>query len=258
MIRPSAGCEKVRHEGVVGVGWAFNQPRRSAATPGRAPRNSRHHHPVYRLRLPVNRKQIRVFRSLLMAKAVDISPGHTRTPPHPIKRGVQFHKALMPRDPFPRFRLSTEATHRGWIAAGYDDLDGRSSHLSTEQCGRSPQREGASSSWSLYGVLRGDRETRRRRASKRHPPARQLSRQRGLVPTHRRHQLQRGCVPPLYRCGAQHTRKHKMMISERYRRVDVVATRQEDHTWLARAWRSAASLSLSDGRGRPERGQGPC
>jgi hypothetical protein len=25
------------------------------------------------------------------------------------------------------------------------------------------------------------------------------------------------------------------MISERYRRVDVVATRQEDHTWLARA-----------------------
>ncbi len=37
---------------------------------------------------------------------------------------------------------------------------------------------------------------------------------------------------PLYRCGAQHTRKHKMMISERYRRVDVVATRQEDHTWL--------------------------
>ena len=26
-----------------------------------------------------------------------------------------------------------------------------------------------------------------------------------------------------------------MMISERYRRVDVVATWQEDHTWLARA-----------------------
>jgi hypothetical protein len=58
---------------------------------------------------------------------------------------------------------------------------------------------------------------------------------RGLVPTRCRHQLQRGWVRPLYRGGAQHTRKHKMMISERYRRVDVVATRQEDYTWLAHA-----------------------
>ena len=30
------GLRKTRHEGVVGVGWAFNQPRRSAATSGRA------------------------------------------------------------------------------------------------------------------------------------------------------------------------------------------------------------------------------
>lgn len=29
----------------------------------------------------------------------------------------------MPRDPFPRFPLGAEATHRGWIAAGYDNLD---------------------------------------------------------------------------------------------------------------------------------------
>ena len=47
--------------------------------------------------------------------------------------------------------------------------------------------------------------------------------------------FQTGWVPPLCRCDAQHTRKHKKVISERYRRVDVVATRQEDHTWLARA-----------------------
>jgi hypothetical protein len=40
--------------------------------------NSRHHQPFHRLRLPVARKQIRVFRSLLMAKAVDIGPGSRR------------------------------------------------------------------------------------------------------------------------------------------------------------------------------------
>ena len=57
----------------------------------------------------------------------------------------------------------------------------------------------------------------------------------GLVPTHGRHQLQPAGFSSLYRSSAKRTRKHKMMISERYRRVVVKATQQEDHTWLARA-----------------------
>jgi hypothetical protein len=53
----------------------------------------------------------------------EANPQLPRTPPDAVKRDVQFHKALMPRDPFPRFRLGPEATHCGRIGAGYCDFN---------------------------------------------------------------------------------------------------------------------------------------
>jgi len=54
------GLRKTRHKGAAGVGWAFNQPRRSAAAPVGHPEFPSPH-PFHRPRLPVNLKQIRVF-----------------------------------------------------------------------------------------------------------------------------------------------------------------------------------------------------
>ena len=45
------------------------------------------------------------------------------SPPHAVKRRVQFYETLMPRNPFPRFRRGPEATHCGRIGTGYDDLN---------------------------------------------------------------------------------------------------------------------------------------
>src|ERR1700720_4007602 len=45
------------------------------------------------------------------------------SPPHAVKRRVQFYETLMPRNPFPRFRRGPEATHCGRISTGYDDLN---------------------------------------------------------------------------------------------------------------------------------------
>jgi hypothetical protein len=70
---------------------------------------------------------------------------------------------------------------------------------------------------------------------KRDPPARQLSCQKGACPHPLPPPASEGLGSAAISLRRSAHRKHKMMISERYRRVDVVATQQEDHTWLARA-----------------------
>ena len=71
---------------------------------------------------------------------------------------------------------------------------------------------------------------------KRHPPARQLSYQKGALSPPAAATSFWGAGFRRYIAAALTTPEStKMMISERYRRVDVIATRQEDHTWLARA-----------------------
>jgi hypothetical protein len=85
VIRPSAGGKR-RGTKVSPASAGLHPTPPDPLRPRSGTRNSRHHQPFHRLRLPVNRKQIRVFRSLLMAKAVDISPGSHRpiaaTPDH--------------------------------------------------------------------------------------------------------------------------------------------------------------------------------
>ena len=61
---------------------------------------------------------------IVPARAIpEANPQLPRPPPDAVKRGVQFHKALMPRDPFPRLRLGPEAAHCGRIGAGYCDFN---------------------------------------------------------------------------------------------------------------------------------------
>jgi hypothetical protein len=51
----------------------------------------------------------------------------------------------------------------------------------------------------------------------------------------RRHQLQTAGFCSLYRWSTQHLDKPSMIIRKRYRGVDIVASRQENNTWLAKA-----------------------
>jgi hypothetical protein len=69
-----------------------------------------------RIRIP---RVARAFKVALSRRSLGLST------PLAIKRGVQFHKALMLSNPFPRFRRGPEATYRGWVASRYDDLNAK-------------------------------------------------------------------------------------------------------------------------------------
>jgi hypothetical protein len=105
---------------------------------------------------------------------------------------------------------------------------------------------------------KGRSGTRRRRSLKRRPPARQLSRQKEPCPHPPPPPAPNGAGFSRYIAAAVSTpRKHKnddpRTLSTRRRRRDAARGLHLAST----RWRYAASLSLSDGRGRPERGQGP-
>jgi hypothetical protein len=119
-------------------------------------------------------------------------------------------------------------------------------------------REGASSSWSLYGVLGGDQEASVNERSSAicrlddchanrgpcpHPPPPPASEGVDAAAI----SLRRSAHPK-----AQND--DQRALSSRRRRRDAA---RGSHLASTR-WRYAASLSLSDGRGRPERSQGPC
>ena len=93
---------------------------------------------------------------------------------------------------------------------------------------------------------------------KRHPPARRLSRQKGPCPHPPPPPASEGlgsAAISLRRSAHPKAQNDdQRTLSSRRRRRDAA---RGSHLASTR-WRYAASLSLSDGRGRPERSQGPC